>query len=150
VLPDKEVHVNDARRPGACLRLAPNHRIRIRKPSAAWQPPWVRRLMTLVLVAAVTGCASRAGDPIAKLDVSLHDGRIIAAVRSALLSDPTLGLREIAVASCDGVVTLSGTVWTADELERATTLARGIPGVRTVIGSLTVEPPARLGGTSGP
>jgi hypothetical protein len=102
----------------------------------------VRHLIAVVLLAAAAGCASRAGNPLATLDVSLHDARIIASVRSALLRDPALGLRAIAIDARDAVVTLSGTVWTADEVERATALARRAPGVRTVIASLTVDPRA--------
>jgi hypothetical protein len=104
-----------------------------------------RAALTLIVVAVLSGCASRAADPIANMDVSLRDGRLAAAVRSALLSDPFLGVRAIAIDARDGVVTLSGTVCSADELARVQQLARGVRGVRTATASLFVEP--RCGGS---
>ena len=63
---------------------------------------------------------------------------LAAAVRSALLADPDLGLRDIAVDVDRGVVSLSGVVRTADEVQRAATVAQRAAGVREVKSALKV------------
>lgn len=75
-----------------------------------------------------------------KVGISLEDGRISAAARSALLNDPELGLRAIAVAAQQGVLTLSGAVRSAGEAERALQIVRQVDGVRQVHSELRIEP----------
>jgi hyperosmotically inducible protein len=72
--------------------------------------------------------------------VTLEDGRLSAAVRTALLNDPQLGLRRIAVEARLGVITLSGAVRTSEEVQRAEKLARSVAGVRDVQSALRIEP----------
>ena len=76
--------------------------------------------------------------PIGTVGISLDDARVAAAVRSALLADPDLGLRDIAVDVDRGVVSLSGVVRTADEVQRAATVAQRAAGVREVKSGLKV------------
>ena len=72
--------------------------------------------------------------------ISLDDGRIAAAVRTALVNERDLGLRDIAVDVRQGVVFLSGEVRTLEEAQHAATVIRGVPGVRDLTSSLSVNP----------
>ena len=102
----------------------------------------VRGAQTFVLLAISTlaCCAGRSDAPIGKIDLSLEDGRISAAIRTALLNDPDLGVREIAFESRGGIVSLWGCVQTMEEAQRAQTLAATIEGVREVKSALRVDP----------
>jgi hyperosmotically inducible periplasmic protein len=103
------------------------------------------RIVGMILLAALSsaaGCTRGPAPPVGTVNLSLEDGRISAAVRTALLNDPALGLRPIAVEARTGVVVLSGAVRTAGEAERAQQLARDVPGVREVRSSLRIEPEA--------
>lgn len=97
-------------------------------------------VITLALLCASTACARGPAARVGTVGISLDDGRIAAAVRTALLNDRELGVREIAVDVRQGVVSLSGQVRTTDEAQRAATVARGVPGVRDLTSSLSVVP----------
>ena len=75
-----------------------------------------------------------AGDAIA-------NGTLTARVKAALLADPDVKGLQIDVDSNDGVVTLSGALDRAANVERAQALARGVEGVKSVENRLTVKPP---------
>jgi hyperosmotically inducible protein len=75
-----------------------------------------------------------------KLGLSLDDGRISAAVRSVLLNDTELGVRAIGVAVQQGVVTLSGSVRSAEEAARALQVVRQVEGVKQVRSELRIVP----------
>jgi len=62
-------------------------------------------------------------------------------VRTALLNDPQVAARQINVSSAGGVVTLSGSVRTAAEAERAVQVARQTTGVSDVRSELAVAQP---------
>jgi osmotically-inducible protein OsmY len=101
------------------------------------------RVLAVLALAALFGaaaCARGPRPPLGTVGISLDDGRIAAAVRSALLNDRDLGLREVAVEVERGVVSLAGEVWTADEAERALTIVREIRGVAGVKSSLKIRP----------
>ena len=97
-------------------------------------------VVTLFLLCAATACARGPSPRTGTVGISLDDGRIAAAVRTALLNDRDLGVREIAVDVKQGVVSLSGQVRTTDEAQRAATVARGVPGVRDLTSNLSVVP----------
>ncbi len=101
-----------------------------------------RAAMALVtaLFFIVLGCTRGPAPPAGRLGISLEDGRISAAVRTALLNDPELGLRAIAVEVRRGTVALSGVVRSTDEAERAERLVRAVDGVREVQSSLRIAP----------
>ena len=65
---------------------------------------------------AVSSCAHGAAPPVGTVGITLDDARVAAAVRSALLADPDLGLRAITVDVDRGVVSLSGVVRTEEEV----------------------------------
>jgi osmotically-inducible protein OsmY len=74
--------------------------------------------------------AASAGDP---------DDRISKEVKSALAADPAIGtLPKIDVHSEDGAVTLRGQAPDPQARERATEVARGIGGVKSVDNQLTL------------
>jgi len=62
-------------------------------------------------------------------------------VRTALLNDPQVAAREINVTSAGSVVTLSGSVRTPAEAERAVQVARQTTGVTDVRSELAVTQP---------
>jgi hyperosmotically inducible periplasmic protein len=62
-------------------------------------------------------------------------------IKSALLADPEIKSLRIDVDTKDGAVTLSGTVPSKANAERAATVAKGVDGVRSVANRLTVKAP---------
>lgn len=76
----------------------------------------------------------------ASLPVSTDDASITARVRTVLLNDPEVGANQISVTTAGGVVTISGSVDSSGDAQRAVDLARGVAGVREVQSSLAVTP----------
>ena len=99
--------------------------------------PWI---LAIAIVIGLSGCARGAAPPRGTVGVTVEDGRLSAAVRTALLNDPQLGLRKIAVETHLGVVTLTGSVNTQEEAQRAQRLAASVTGVRDVQSSLKIQP----------
>ena len=94
------------------------------------------RLSTIVLVACLSaGCAGKSIRP------ATDDGGISTRVRTALLNDPQVSATGINVTAANGVVTLSGSVRTAAERDRAVALARQTSGVNDVRSELSVTQP---------
>jgi osmotically-inducible protein OsmY len=92
-------------------------------------------LLALVLAAApLTAAPARE---------TLDDADIHAAIEGALLSDQMVPFDSIDVSVSEGVATLSGTVDTLTERQRAVMLTEGIKGVRGVVDRLEVRPVTR-------
>ncbi|HET6231346.1 MAG TPA: BON domain-containing protein [Longimicrobiaceae bacterium] len=73
-------------------------------------------------------------------ELSQLEDRVIA----AFLEDEVLSMRGIDVgAISDGIVELSGSVWTEDESDRAVAAARRVSGVATVVNRMEVEEQSR-------
>lgn len=72
---------------------------------------------------------------------STDDSGISTRVRTALLNDPQVAAGQINVTAANGVVTLSGSVRTAAERDRAVALARQTSGVTDVRSELSVTQP---------
>ena len=68
------------------------------------------------------------------------DARTTAAIKAKLVTDKNLSALNISVNTTDGVVTLSGTVSTPDEIGKAMVLAMEVEGVREVISTVQVKP----------
>jgi hyperosmotically inducible protein len=79
--------------------------------------------------------AREAGDALP----DLGDAGITTAVKSKLLGDTRVPGLKIDVDTKDGVVTLTGTVETNTEKERAVQLAKNTNGVKSVVDRITVE-----------
>ena len=73
-------------------------------------------------------------------DVAI-DSATTVKIKSALLADPEIKSLRIDVDTKDGAVTLSGSVPSAANAERAATVAKGVDGVRSVANRLTVKAP---------
>jgi osmotically-inducible protein OsmY len=73
------------------------------------------------------------------------DARTTAAIKTKFLGDRNLSALSISVNTTAGVVTLSGTATSAEAISRAMLLAMETDGVREVISTLQVKPPAKQG-----
>jgi hyperosmotically inducible protein len=69
----------------------------------------------------------------------LDDSVITVKVKTALMSDPQTKGSQIAVTTNKGVVLLGGFVDSADEQQRATTVARGVEGVQSVVNDTSLK-----------
>jgi osmotically-inducible protein OsmY len=67
------------------------------------------------------------------------DARITGAIKTKLVGDKNLSAMSISVNTTGGVVTLSGTVDTTEEISKAMLLAMETDGVREVISTLQVK-----------
>ncbi len=66
------------------------------------------------------------------------------AVLDVFLADEILGERGIDVGAVgDGIIELSGAVWTVDEADRAVSVASGVDGVETVVNRIDVDADGR-------
>ncbi|HEV2392268.1 MAG TPA: BON domain-containing protein [Verrucomicrobiae bacterium] len=70
------------------------------------------------------------------------DARITAAIKGKLLANRDLSGLSISVSTSDGIVTLSGTVPTAEDVSQAMLTALETDGVRQVISTIQVKPRA--------
>lgn len=68
------------------------------------------------------------------------DARVTGEIKAKLIKDPDLSAWHIHVSTTDGVVTLSGTVSSADLIGKAMELALDTDGARQVISTLQVKP----------
>jgi hyperosmotically inducible periplasmic protein len=71
---------------------------------------------------------------------TIDDGTITAKVKTLLLNDSQVAGMKIDVDTTLGVVTMSGTVKSTAEEQRAVQLARSVDGVRDVKSTLQVNP----------
>ena len=81
--------------------------------------------------------AQEAGKSIAD---ATADARTTTAIKAKLLTDKNLSALNISVNTTDGVVTLSGSVSSMDDIGKAMILAMEADGVREVISTLQVKP----------
>ena len=82
--------------------------------------------------------AQKAGQSIAD---ATADARTTAAIKTRLIADKNLSALNISVNTTDGVVTLSGSVSSVDDIGRAMLLAMEVDGVREVISTLQAKKP---------
>jgi len=120
---------------------------------------WTWLLACLGLASALAGCdqrhpnettgqkldratqnvAAETKDAASKTAAALDDGAITAKVKAAIFAEPGLKSLQIEVETHDAVVTLSGSVDTADLRERAVKIAGSLNGVRQVVDKLVVK-----------
>jgi hyperosmotically inducible periplasmic protein len=81
--------------------------------------------------------AKKAGEALAD---ATSDARITAAIKAKFLKEPGLSSMKIHVETTDGLVTLSGTVPTHEEVAKAVKLSLETDGVQKVISTLQVKP----------
>ena len=105
-------------------------------------------LLALALLVGAAGCGARSVPATAP---AVADARTALRVRTALVNDMLLGTRPIEVRARGGVVTLSGTVGLAEEIELALAVARSVEGVVRVESELEIdEADRRAAGRSPP
>ena len=75
-----------------------------------------------------------------KAGVIIDDSGITAKVKAAILDEPGLKTLQIAVTTVNGVVTLSGSVDSRSNSDRAEALASAVAGVKAVENRLVVKP----------
>ena len=69
----------------------------------------------------------------------IDDGVITTKVKAALLGDSTVKSSDIGVVTRDGEVQLSGFVDSQSQIERATEVAKGVEGVKSVINEMSIK-----------
>ena len=75
----------------------------------------------------------------ARVGASLEEGSLTAKIKAKMVLDDLVKAREINVTTDGTVVTVTGTVHTPQERDRALTLARETNGVTRVVDQLTVR-----------
>jgi hyperosmotically inducible protein len=80
------------------------------------------------------------GNVVEKAANATGDAVITGKVKTTLIADPDVKALRIDVDTKDGVVTLTGTADSAAHSDKATTVARGVEGVKSVDNQLTVKP----------
>ena len=70
---------------------------------------------------------------------AVEDGALTAKIKSKMALDDYVRARDIDVDTSDGLITLTGTLHTEAERERAVQLALQTEGVRTIIDALVVS-----------
>jgi osmotically-inducible protein OsmY len=81
--------------------------------------------------------AKKAGQAIAD---ATANARITAAIKSKLIAEPGISALSINVDTTDGLVTLSGTAGSEEEIAKAVRIALETEGVHKVISTLQVKP----------
>ncbi len=69
----------------------------------------------------------------------IDDGVITTKVKAALLGDSSVKSSDIGVVTRDGEVQLSGFVDSQSQIERATEVAKGVEGVKSVINEMSIK-----------
>jgi len=90
-------------------------------------------IAVVVLPLTFAACGKTVGE-------TIDDATVTARVKTALLNDPQVGGMKIDVDTTLGVVTMSGTVKSQAEADRAVQLARQARGVKDVKSTLQVSP----------
>jgi hyperosmotically inducible protein len=90
------------------------------------------RLAVVLAALAVAGCSHA-------IDATIADATITAAVKTALLNDPTIDGTLVTVRTEAGVVHLGGTQPTADAAATVVKIVRGVSGVRDVESSIEIS-----------
>ncbi len=98
-----------------------------------WQLARRAAVWLVLLPMLLTACGKTVGE-------TIDDATITARVKTVLLNDPQVGGMKIDVDTTLGVVTMSGTVKSPSEEQRAVQLARQVSGVRDVKSTLQLNP----------
>ena|SRR6185436_19090344 len=95
-------------------------------------------LIAGVLLAGLAGCASSGGTG-QKTGEYVDDAWITSKVKSKMIADHDVKAHKIDVDTSHGVVTLSGTVESWQEANKAAEIARGVKGVTAVENDIRVQ-----------
>lgn len=91
-------------------------------------------LLAIVLIAPLllAGCGKTVGE-------TIDDATVTTRVKTAFINDPVVGAARIDVDTFKGVVTLSGSVKSKEEEQKAIAIARSIKGVSDVKSTLQIQ-----------
>ena len=116
-----------------------------------WQPEWLPSSPTVASTRSIDTetakqrareagrtIGEKAKQAASQLDEVLSDGALTAKIKSKMTLDDLVNARSINVSTTDRVVTLTGTVASARERERAVALAKETNGVTRVEDKLTL------------
>jgi len=107
----------------------------------------MKRVSFSLAVAVLCGVAACASGP-RKTDAQLQaDKETAERVETALNADKTLYAKHISVRADNGVVRLTGYVWSTSDLQAAALIAEGVQGVTGVVNELELN---RNGNDNGP
>ena len=98
----------------------------------AFRGSWV---LVAALMLGLAGCANT-GE---KTGAYVDDSWITSKVKSEMIADKSVSARNISVNTTQGVVTLTGTVATAQESYKAADIAHGVKGVTGVENDLRIQ-----------
>lgn len=97
-------------------------------------------ITTLVCVVTIGFCAGcNAVKATQGTDTRPDDAALSASVKTSYSQDLSLRGDPIMVSTTDGVVSLSGSVSSQDERDRAVAIARSVPGVQSVYDDLAIK-----------
>jgi hyperosmotically inducible protein len=83
--------------------------------------------------------AERAREQAARAGQAIDDTAITAAVKAGILAEPGLKVLKIDVHTRDGTVTLTGSADSQENLEKATTVASSVEGVKLVDNRIAIS-----------
>jgi hyperosmotically inducible protein len=89
---------------------------------------------------AARSAGNAVGTAAANTGQAITDTAITTQVKAAIMAEPGLKVMQIGVDTNQGVVTLTGTVKSQRDSDRATAVARGVNGVKSVNNQLTITP----------
>ena len=95
-------------------------------------------LVFAVCLSMVPACASSGTSGGHAASASVDDASITARVKTTLLNDPQVNATKIDISTSNGVVTMTGSVRSQPERERAIQLAWQVSGVKDVKANLTI------------
>jgi osmotically-inducible protein OsmY len=102
-------------------------------------PSTVATLGALAALALTLGTARAATPVVSQVAPERNDAVVTEQVYHALNADPTYFFRHVDVQVQDGVVTLSGYVWSTPAIYRAERITSGVSGVTRVIDQMELE-----------
>ena len=97
-----------------------------------------KSLALALLLSLVGAPAAMTADKSEKVEQVVDDAAITTAVKAKLAADKIKTLVRVSVDTVEGVVTLTGTVETANEKKQAEDIARGAKGVSKVVNNLQI------------
>jgi len=100
---------------------------------------FINRFLTALVLAAAVGSLTACMGPPKTAEQRQADQALADQVLTALTSDKTLYARHINVRADNGIVTLSGHVWTTEELSAAPQIAGSVAGVTKVVNRIEVD-----------
>lgn len=95
-----------------------------------------RTVLAAALACAAAACVMQPPKTPAEREA---DRDLVDRVEASLRADPGLYARHINLRADNGIVTLSGYVWTTEELVKANQDAQAVPGVTQVVNRVEVD-----------